>query len=1545
MRAIAVSHRSVRQLTTDGLGGLTRFVRPKKSFEAIEPAPAEIPPLPIEEIIGTQDTPGKLLHNLTHRIKQVTVVVGPTGSGKSTWLPYRLLQCKELVRDGPICITQPRIPATEKVTKRIAELHYGREDLVGPGLDIGYRHSEVGTDKTDRHNKLILMTDGSLLNEIMSGAIRRYSVLIIDEAHERSVNIDLILNLLRHRLSLYPNLRLIIASATVDAERFVKFFGGPEAVLHLDAKGFTYEILDLWGDESVASYGPAEEWQKVASQASVIAPNLRYEPKFEALIHRGPLNLAIKEQLIGLAPGDRTLSEALDQLVADWDPPIQLLDVTRQIRHARWLPAPEPPWQLMHEGEAVLIEACVEKVVRLCNRDEVERFRRLARWERRPQAQYDQPKPKARGDILVFLHGTQAIEEVCRRLRERLIEPTNRVFPFYKDLPENERNLILYPSPKWKNDRLIVVSTNLAETSLTLDGLVYVVESGVIKQDYWDAGNKETRLVNILHSEAGCRQRVGRVGRTQPGEAHRLYTQDQLIRYHPTHTIPAIQRSCADEMVLKLSAAGVSDLGEFQWLDKPQKSELSRSENSLRQGGWIDVQGDLTAKGDELWRLSVDQPSQARLLLEADRFCCLPEAATLIGFVQKLRSGRASLWGSLQGAEAKSEVPPSLLEFHAGSLLFQDEARESALSQCADDADLFLRTWGTWEATSESDREAWAKSFALSIDLLTEVDAAREKILEPFRDKRKGATVRPLLAERLAALRLIAARVFKDWVYVFRPDFGPETLEKHETEDPASQLVDFHAESVGMVWDSPPANIPPPSAFVALSNRSVRLSSLRGFADQNVRGQGRELRHVLRLDPAWLDNLNSDDTSLASLISQSRKLIEPEARLFNSGSMPSLRPPSAQASFNNDDLITFRRCHPVPTEPVKLLVEDVVQMSTGEAWIWKMTEPVTGIRFPIADFDAGGFPSKQAISRFIGRHFPQGSALTLKVSQNCENTWRLRRSFDGVTGSVPGVVLQSNQEGSTIYLGFAQGWLAEPRLTVGHELSVLVVGENPEGHFDLRSPSDSDPWQEVKAQFPAGGAARLPVVAVTDRGLWVAIGSFTSFVATSDSQSVLTKALGVGDRIGLVVEYDDSRRRIKLVPVTDVWAYEDLWDKADKFLAPGTVHTARLVKWLDHGGIVDFGNGIRAWLPANEVDDSTLSRLTECDDSSLMIDVQVETVSVDRRKVTVSQRTLLRARLEQKHPADSTRVGRVSEVRSTGSMVVLLDDGQSVFVSGEERHRSTVDPGDLVQITILGIARTGTSLLGQFEGISRRQEEVLFETHSDITSRPSHFQSTDGLRYLQLDGDNGFRRVYYHDVLLGRGELYGAHPIAQVRELTGTGLRIEFRGGAITVEPLKGIPEVYLNGQLLTLGERATLTLPTNTLTIGQVKLQAYVRDLTLDSRIEPEENEDDLCLHFQTTDGLSRVYYSDIVLNKNELRGAKPSEEVARLRGTGIRFHFGNARIQLSVLPGAPEVFLDEINVNPGERAYLPRGRSTLRIGGLQLSTTVARVWDEIDR
>ena len=244
---LGVSHNDILQLRTDGYGGLSNYIRDRKPPVEIPSKPSGREPLPIEGIING------LLDNLLHSKKRIHLVVGPTGSGKSTWLPYKLLTSDELIQKGTICVTQPRIPATEGPSSYIGFLYYGPDvtPSVGQGLVVGYRHSIVGTDMTDAANKLIFMTDGTLLNEIKNNDIQKYSIIMIDEAHERSVNIDTIMALLKEKLPLFSQQQVIIASATVDAEKFIKYFGGTDQVEAYYSKGFTYPILELFSDETV----------------------------------------------------------------------------------------------------------------------------------------------------------------------------------------------------------------------------------------------------------------------------------------------------------------------------------------------------------------------------------------------------------------------------------------------------------------------------------------------------------------------------------------------------------------------------------------------------------------------------------------------------------------------------------------------------------------------------------------------------------------------------------------------------------------------------------------------------------------------------------------------------------------------------------------------------------------------------------------------------------------------------------------------------------------------------------------------------------------------------------------------------------------------------------------------------------------------------------------------------------------------------------------------------------------------------------------------
>lgn len=201
-----------------GPGGLGRFQRPPRIFEESNDHQ------PVERQFAIAQKTDELLAALEDH--QVVILVGTTGSGKSTYVPWYLLtggipgSLSKWARQGPICVTQPRIQATRQVPRFIANSLNGTS--LGVGAQIGFSHSNA--DEFDRRTRLLFMTDGKLINDIVSGAIGNYSIVMIDEAHERSANIDVILGLLRDQLYLYPHLRLIVASATIDFEAFLGYF-------------------------------------------------------------------------------------------------------------------------------------------------------------------------------------------------------------------------------------------------------------------------------------------------------------------------------------------------------------------------------------------------------------------------------------------------------------------------------------------------------------------------------------------------------------------------------------------------------------------------------------------------------------------------------------------------------------------------------------------------------------------------------------------------------------------------------------------------------------------------------------------------------------------------------------------------------------------------------------------------------------------------------------------------------------------------------------------------------------------------------------------------------------------------------------------------------------------------------------------------------------------------------------------------------------------------------------------------------------------------
>ena len=511
---------------------------------------------------------------------QVAVVVGPTGSGKSTALPYRLINPPSgipedrFTRYGQILITQPRIQATRNIPAYVAKDLYGSS--IGSGFDVGFRYKN--NPYSDWRNRLVYATDGTLINWIASGQIANLSVIMIDEAHERSLNIDLILGLLKKLLPRYQHLKLIVASATIDSGLFIDYFGKETA-----------KLIEFQGKR-----------------------------KFKV---------------------DTYFMDETTPLPYDTLPKLMKVVSTEVANKVTWL----------------LTEIAMGN--------------------------------KPSGDILAFLQGEKPIEQAVALIRQAIKSNEKLsnvdVCPLYTTLPQEDQNKALLKKAD-PTRRRVVVTTNVAETSLTVEDIVYVVDSGLINESQWLLSSQTKQVATILHSQAGCKQRWGRGGRLRDGQAYCLYTEQQFKSLFPEYTIPQIQRSDLEPVVLAAKAAGIDDLTNFDWIQKPPLDELERAPNSLKKIGALDPDGYLTEHGLELQSFG-EEPAMGHLMAMADRFSCAIEMATIISMI-KLGGLRYLFRNERKwDAATRREV---------------NRIHQALMKGCLDDIELCLKIYTAW---SDSD--------------------------------------------------------------------------------------------------------------------------------------------------------------------------------------------------------------------------------------------------------------------------------------------------------------------------------------------------------------------------------------------------------------------------------------------------------------------------------------------------------------------------------------------------------------------------------------------------------------------------------------------------------------------------------------------------------------------------------------------------------------------------------------------------------------------------------------------------------------------------
>jgi len=505
---------------------------------------------------------------------QILIVVGETGSGKTTQLPQFLHEAGYTKDGKKVGCTQPRRVAAMSVAARVAE-----EMGVKVGNEVGYsiRFEDATSDKT----VLEYMTDGRLLREFLTEPdLSSYSALMIDEAHERTLHTDILFGLVKDIARGRPDLKLLISSATLDAQKFSAFFDDAPI---LNIPGRTFDVDMNYSTQPEANY----------------------------------------------------LSAAITTVF---------------------------------------------------------------------QIHLSQPLP---GDILVFFTGQdeieqaqESLEQTARKLGSGMRELM--ICPIYASLPVEMQTKIFDSTPP--NVRKVVLATNIAETSLTIDNIVYVIDPGYAKENRYTPATNMESLVAAPISRASANQRAGRAGRTGPGKCFRLYTKFAFYQDLPESTMPEIQRTNLTSVVLLLKSLGINDLINFDFMDPPAPDMLIRSLEQLYALGALNDKGELTKIGRQMAEFPTD-PMLAKTILAANKEGCVEEVLAIIAML-----GEAS----------------SLFYRPKDKKLQADSARERFSNKEGGDHLTYLNIWNQWVDSDFSVN--WSRENFLQQRSLTRARDVRDQL-------------------------------------------------------------------------------------------------------------------------------------------------------------------------------------------------------------------------------------------------------------------------------------------------------------------------------------------------------------------------------------------------------------------------------------------------------------------------------------------------------------------------------------------------------------------------------------------------------------------------------------------------------------------------------------------------------------------------------------------------------------------------------------------------------------------------------------------------
>ena len=493
-------------------------VRPAAAATRLPPPRHPLPPVSFPEELPVSARREEIAAAL--QANQVIIVSGETGSGKTTQLPKICLSLGRGER-GLIGHTQPRRIAATATAKRIAH-----ELGSAPGMHVGYkiRFNDVLSDGA----WVKLMTDGILLAETQSDPLlRNYDTLIIDEAHERSLNIDFLLGYLKQLLPKRPDLKVIITSATIDAERFSR---------HFEIKGRPAPVIEVSG-----RLYPVE---------------IRYRPVESELTPRNP-NAGVAGSAGTTKPATAATTSA-----------------------ARG------------KQQRDLMDAIVDAV--------------------------DELALNGPGDILIFLPGEREIRDAAEALRKHH-PPHVEILPLFARLSAQEQERVF----KTSNARRLVLATNVAETSLTVPGIRFVVDAGTARVKRYSYRNKVEQLQIEAIAQSAANQRAGRCGRVAAGVCIRLYDEQDYLQ-RPKFTDPEILRSSLAAVILKMKSLKLGDVEQFPFIEPPLGRAIADGYQLLQELGAVDEARELTVLGRQLAKLPLD-PRVGRMMLAGRDHDCLSE--------------------------------------------------------------------------------------------------------------------------------------------------------------------------------------------------------------------------------------------------------------------------------------------------------------------------------------------------------------------------------------------------------------------------------------------------------------------------------------------------------------------------------------------------------------------------------------------------------------------------------------------------------------------------------------------------------------------------------------------------------------------------------------------------------------------------------------------------------------------------------------------------------------------------------------------------------